>query len=129
MAAPHEAAVQTAEAGLASELELLAGLASAELDLELHATLVAPEQWNTAAYERAVAPLRRLAAAVPKVRYVYTTRAEEPPGGQWIVRFGLDAADPIDSDDDSVIDQAELARRTTMRLTRYCALSTRMSWW
>jgi len=107
MAALHHEAVQTAEAGLASELELLVGLASAELDLDLHATLVASEQWNDPVYKEAVAPLRRFASAVPKVRYVFTARAEVTPHGR-VIRFGLDAADPTDTDGDGVIDQAEL---------------------
>jgi len=73
------------------------------VDPELHASLRDPVQLNGEEYRRAVAPLRRMRAAVPDVRYIYTIVRE---GGR--VRFVLDAADPGDHDGDGVNDQAGL---------------------
>jgi diguanylate cyclase (GGDEF)-like protein/PAS domain S-box-containing protein len=73
------------------------------VDPELHATFRDPAQLNGEDYRRAVAPLRRMRAAVPDVRYIYTIVREGKD-----VRFVLDAADPGDHDGDGVNDQAGL---------------------
>jgi len=85
--------------------ELLATgrLAAARLDVAAHARLVREDQLNDPDYVAVVAPFRELLSALPHIRYIYTAR-QSPEG----VRFAVDAALPVDSDGDGVIDQAGL---------------------
>lgn len=73
------------------------------VDPELHEYLRDPAKLNGPEYGRAVAPLRRMRAAVPDVRYIYTIVRENNQ-----IRFILDAADPGDHDGDGINDQAAL---------------------
>lgn len=84
----------------------LAGLAQSAallVDPDLHRSLTSPAQHEGPVYQEAVEPLRRLRAALPDARYIYTVVQD---GGQ--VRFVLDAATPGDQDEDGVQDQAQL---------------------
>ena len=85
--------------------ELLATgrIAASELDEAAHARLTSPEQLNSAEYLAVVAPFRDLLRALPHIRYIYTARLDGDD-----VRFVVDAALPVDSDGDGVIDQAVL---------------------
>ena len=84
-------------------LQTVARTAALQIDPELHRSLRIPAQRNNAAYIRAVEPLRRMRAALPDVRYLYTMVRD----GQ-LVRFVLDAAEPGDHDGDGIDDQAGL---------------------
>ena len=84
-------------------MTLVAELAAGQVDVSKHAVLQRPEQHNGREYQEVVAPLRRLLAAAPQLKYIYTLR-NSPEGP----RFVVDAAEPIDSDGDGVIDQATL---------------------
>lgn len=88
---------------LNEELSAMARLAADRLDVVGHAMLVDDSQQNGEAYRRVVAPFREMLRAVPEFRYIYTLRPT-PEG----LRFIADAAEPIDSDKDGVIDQATL---------------------
>ena len=85
------------------ELSTIARLAAQRLDPARHATLTRQEQQNDADYLAVVAPLREMLKVLPDIKYIYTARSS--PEGP---RFGVDAAFPIDSDQDGVIDQAQL---------------------
>ena len=88
---------------LREELSTIAVLAAQRLDADGHRALTEPEQQNGAAYRRVVEPLAELLRATPNLKYVYTVRpsADGP-------RFVVDAAEPVDSDGDGVIDQSAL---------------------
>ena len=79
----------------------LALAAASQIDSEMHATIRDPAALNGPDYLQAVAPLRRFAAAIGDVKYVYTVLRD----GETI-RFVLDAASPGDADGDGVQDQS-----------------------
>ena len=81
----------------------LAQTAATLIDPVLHASIRRPEQQNGPEYRRAVAPLRRMRAALPEVHYIYTAVLD---GND--VRFVLDAADPASSSNGTVSDQAQI---------------------
>jgi diguanylate cyclase (GGDEF)-like protein/PAS domain S-box-containing protein len=81
----------------------LAQAAAVQVDPGLHDSLREPSQRDGADYLRAVAPLRRLRAAVPEVRFIYTV---VPDGNR--VRFVLDADEPGDHDGDGRDDRAAI---------------------
>lgn len=78
----------------------LAQAAAAHIDPQLHDSLRDPAQRDSAEYERAAAPLRRMRKAVPEVRFLYTAVAD----GEH-VRFVLDADEPGDHDGDGLDDR------------------------
>jgi signal transduction histidine kinase/FixJ family two-component response regulator/PAS domain-containing protein len=85
------------------ELAQLARLAASVVDVDRHSQLTRPNQLNGADYREVVAPLRRLRASLPMVRYIYTVRSGvEGP------EFVVDAAPPLDTDEDGVLDQSAL---------------------
>lgn len=88
---------------LNEELTTIAILTAQRLDAEAHHQLNAPEQQNGPDYMRVVAPLAASLKATPNLKYIYTFRSS--PEGP---RFVVDAAEPIDSDNDGVIDQSGL---------------------
>jgi diguanylate cyclase (GGDEF)-like protein len=67
----------------------LAQTAASMIDPSLQTTIRRPDQINGPEYERAVAPLRRMQAAVGDVRYIYTVVQDRSK-----VRFVLDASVP-----------------------------------
>ena len=67
----------------------LAQTAATMIDPALHSTIRRPEQINGPEYRRAVAPLARMRAAVPDIRYIYTVVLDHSK-----VRFVLDASEP-----------------------------------
>ncbi len=82
----------------------LAQSAALLVDPDLHRRLaVDPSQHEGPAYQQAVDPLRRLRAALPDARFIYTVVRDGDA-----VRFVLDAALPGDGDGDGVEDQARL---------------------
>jgi diguanylate cyclase (GGDEF)-like protein/PAS domain S-box-containing protein len=81
----------------------MAEVAAQQVDPSLHQSLRDPAQRNGPEYRRAVAPLRRMRAAVADIRYIYTAVSDGPN-----VRFVLDAADEGDHDGDGLDDQAGL---------------------
>ncbi len=85
------------------DLETVARLAAKRLDRAAHANLTRREQLNGPDYLEVVKPFREMLAAAPDIIYIYTVRAS-PEG----VRFGVDAAEPLDKDGDGVVDQAVL---------------------
>ncbi len=85
------------------DLGRIAAIAANSIDPIGHAALADPKQQNGPEYLAVVAPLRRLLASTPHVKYIYTVRAS--PEGP---RFVVDAAEPIDGDNDGVIDQSGL---------------------
>jgi diguanylate cyclase (GGDEF)-like protein/PAS domain S-box-containing protein len=87
----------------AQHLTGLAQAAAVQVDAQLHAGLRDAAQRDSEQYLRAVAPLRRLRAAVPDVRFIYTVVAD---GAR--VRFVLDAAEPGDHDGDGRDDRAQI---------------------
>jgi len=78
-------------------------LAAGRLDVARHATLVREDQLNDPDYTAVVEPFREMLRALPHIRYIYTARMSTEG-----VRFGVDAALPVDADGDGVIDQATL---------------------
>ncbi len=84
-------------------LVTLANVAALQVDPDLHRRIRAGAPLNGPDYLRAVAPLRRLRAASPDIRFVYTTVLEGDT-----VRFVLDAEDPGDRDDDGAQIQANI---------------------
>jgi PAS domain S-box-containing protein len=88
---------------VSDELAQLAAVAAHSVDPEAHARLLRPAQLNGADYRAVVAPLRNIVTALPHVRFIYTVRTS-PEG----VRFGVDAALPLDADHDGVLDQSGL---------------------
>ena len=88
---------------LDEELTTIATLAAHRLDAEGHRALVDPTQQNGAEYRKVVAPLADTLHASGLLKYAYTVRMS-PEGPRFIV----DAAEPIDSDGDGVIDQSKL---------------------
>ena len=99
----HSVSNRTERETLDEELLLVARLAAVQIDPVAHAALTDPAQQNGEAYRVVVAPLRQMLAAAPAVRYIYTVR-DSPEGP----RFVIDAADPVDTDGDGVIDQSDL---------------------
>ena len=85
------------------ELHTIARLAAQRLDVARHATLTRKEQLNDPDYLAVVAPLREMLKVLPEIKYLYTARSS--PEGP---RFAIDAAFPIDADQDGVLDQAQL---------------------
>ncbi len=83
------------------ELMRMARLAGTTIDTGLHQTLNDPAMIDGPEYERAVAPLRRIAGAMVEIRYIYTVVRD----GE-VVRFVLDAAAPGDHDGDGVEDRS-----------------------
>jgi diguanylate cyclase (GGDEF)-like protein/PAS domain S-box-containing protein len=80
---------ESAYQGFSEYLTELAQEAATTIDPVLLARIRRPEQLNDADYARAVAPLRRLRQAVPKIHYAYTfARVGDT------IHFVLDAADP-----------------------------------
>ena len=79
----------------------LAESAAAVVDPRLHATITRPEQRNDADYVRAVAPLRRIRAAVPDIHYAFTVIRDDNR-----IRFVLDSGDPAGVNGTEVDDQA-----------------------
>lgn len=81
----------------------LAQSAALLIDPALHRSLNHPSQHEGPVYQQAVEPLRRLRAAVPDARFIYTAVRDGER-----VRFVLDAAMPGDHDGDGIDDQAQL---------------------
>ena len=81
----------------------LAQSAALLVDPDLHRNLNDPAQHEGPEYQQAVEPLRRLRAALPDARYIYTAVRDGER-----VRFVLDAALPGDQDGDGIEDQARL---------------------
>jgi len=79
----------------------LATAAAVQVDPVAHAAIRRPEQDNSPEYRAAVEPLRRMRAAIPKIRYLYTLVRDGAS-----VRFVLDSADPGDRDGDGVEDHS-----------------------
>jgi diguanylate cyclase (GGDEF)-like protein/PAS domain S-box-containing protein len=79
----------------------LAESAATVVDAQLHDRIRRPEQRNDADYKRAVAPLRRMRAAVPDVHYIFTVIRD---GSR--IRFVLDSGDPAGENGTLVDDQA-----------------------
>jgi len=77
--------------------------AASLVDGDLHRTLVSPDQYGSETYNRILRPLRKLLQATPDTKYVYTAVLRNDK-----VYFGVDAALPIDTDGDGVIDQSGL---------------------
>jgi diguanylate cyclase (GGDEF)-like protein/PAS domain S-box-containing protein len=84
-------------------LVTLANVAAMQVDPDLHRRIRAGVPLNGPDYLRAVAPLRRLRAASPDIRFVYTTVLEGDT-----VRFVLDAEDPGEKDDGGAQVQANI---------------------
>jgi len=102
----HDIAEEQAENALAKELSQLAAIAATRVDVPAHANLTSSRQVNDPDYVRVVAPLREMLRAAPDIRYLYTTRQI---GGDIV--FGVDAAAPLDTDGDGLIDQTRLGAR------------------
>ena len=81
----RQSAFQTFRAHLTE----LAQEASTTIDPVLHEQIRRPEQLNDPDYQRAVAPLRRICAAMPQIHYAYTFVRQHGS-----IHFVLDAADP-----------------------------------
>ena len=79
----------------------LAESAATMVDPGLHDVIRRPEQRNDPDYARAVAPLRRIRAAVPDIHYVFTVIRD---GNR--IRFVLDSGDPAGVNGAEVDDQA-----------------------
>lgn len=77
--------------------------AASLVDGDLHRTLVSPDQYGSESYNRILRPLRRFLQATPGTKYVYTAVLKDGK-----ICFGVDAALPIDTDGDGVIDQSGL---------------------
>ncbi len=91
--------------GVRSETASLARAAASLVDADAHRAIVGQGETFTPAYEAAVAPLRRIRANVPGLRYVYTCVLV---GDE--VRFVLDAAVPGDHDGDGVEDHSPVGQ-------------------
>jgi len=83
------------------DLARLAAVAAAQVDPDIHEKILDPGQIDSALYDRAVGPLRRMQRAAPGVKYIYTAVRDGAT-----IRFILDAADPGDHDGDGVGDRA-----------------------
>ncbi len=79
----------------------MAEVAAQQVDPERHQAIREPAQRNGPEYRVVVAPLRRMRASVPDIRYIYTAVSDGD-----VVRFVLDAADAGDHDGDGIDDQA-----------------------
>jgi PAS domain S-box-containing protein len=88
---------------LNEELSTVSQIAARQVDWSLHRELQNPEQQNGETYLKVVQPFRELLKSASSIRYIYTLRQVD---GNPV--FITDAAEPIDSDGDGVIDQAEL---------------------
>jgi PAS domain S-box-containing protein len=99
----YSRAVSAYEASTHAALRVLAESIAAQVDGDLHRTIVDPGQEATPAYEAAVAPLRRALARVAGLRFIYTIVRID---GQ--VRFVLDATPPGDADGDGVEDHSNV---------------------
>ncbi|MBM4093350.1 MAG: response regulator [Planctomycetes bacterium] len=88
------------------ELLRRARVAAAFVDGDLHRTFVSPAQQEGAEYTRAVAPLRKMMASDPEIRFLYTVAlVEDQP------HFILDATPPGDADQDGVEDHSRIMDR------------------
>ncbi len=85
------------------QLGSVALLAAQRLDARLHSTLTQTNQQNGRDYLNVVTPLREMLKVCPDIKYLYTVRPS--PEGP---RFAVDAALPMDLDQDGVLDQAQL---------------------
>lgn len=79
----------------------LAIAAAQQVDPVAHAAIRRPEQTDSAEYRAAVEPLRRIRAAIPSIRYLYTLVWDGSAA-----RFVLDSADQGDHDGDGVEDRS-----------------------
>ena len=96
-------AQQVVKETLDEQLSSVAKLAAQRIDPAAHARLVDVSQQNGEAYGLVVAPLKTMLVATPEFKFMYTLRMS-PEG----LRFIVDAADPVDADNDGVIDQSTL---------------------
>lgn len=99
----HTTARQVLKHTLDQNLIDLTLVAASHVDAETVAQLDSPALQNGPAYVDAVAPWRRIIAEVRDIKYIYTVY-DSPEG----IRFGLDAALPIDANGDGISDQAGL---------------------
>ncbi len=85
------------------ELLRRATLAAGLVDGDLHGIFRSPEQEDSAQYEQAVAPLRRVMQADPHIRFLYTAALVND-----MPHFILDATPPGDLDGDGVEDHSSI---------------------
>ena len=83
-----------------------AWLAAAKLNFDEHAQLTRPEQLNNEDYLAVVEPLRQMLRIVGDIQTIHTVRKD---GNDF--RVVVDAARPIDTDQDGLIDQHQLGER------------------
>ncbi len=86
-----------------SNLIRTASAGAAVVDGNLHRTFISPDQQTTPAYEKALAPLRRIQHSSPDIAYIYTFVLMDG-----VVHFILDAAPAGDADSDGVEDKADI---------------------
>lgn len=86
-----------------ADLVRLASVVAANLDPELHDTLIDPAQLDGDDYRRALVPLRAMRAKASGIKYVYTLLRRDEK-----IRFVLDAAEPGNHDGDGLEDRSDL---------------------
>ncbi len=92
--------IRTARENFEARLTGFASAAALQVDPALHGLIRHPSQVDGPEYRRAVAPLRRMRAAIPEIRFLYTIVRDGED-----VRIILDAADPGDLDRDGIEDR------------------------
>ena len=92
--------IRTARENFEARLTAFARAAALQVDTELHDQIRHPSQIDGPEYRAAVEPLRRMRAAIPEIRFIYTIVRDGED-----VRIILDAADPGDNDRDGIEDR------------------------
>jgi PAS domain S-box-containing protein len=85
------------------EMLAIASMAASTVDVEAHARLQDASQQNSPDFLRVVTPLRKMLKSTSAVKYIYTVRKSERG-----IHFIVDSAEPVDADQDGVLDQAQL---------------------
>ena len=116
--------IRTARENFEARLTGFASAAALQVDPALHGLIRHPSQVDGPEYRRAVAPLRRMRAAIPEIRFLYTIVRDGED-----VRIILDAADPGDLDRDGIEDRPNVWELSVSpQLAKQYALGWRGPW-
>lgn len=99
----YKVSVDAIHDDIRGDLTRIAEVAASNIDGDLHRTFTSRDQEKTAAYQAAIAPLKKLEESSDQISYIYTV--VEAKGGY---RFVLDPTPQGDKDGDKVDDKSHI---------------------
>jgi diguanylate cyclase (GGDEF)-like protein/PAS domain S-box-containing protein len=99
----YKVSVDAIHDDIRADLTRIAEVAASNIDGDLHRTFTSRDQEKTAAYQTAIAPLRKLEKSSDQISYIYTV--VEANGGY---RFVLDPTPQGDKDGDKIDDKSHI---------------------